>query len=207
MKKVMTVVLALAVAGTAIAQKSGDYKVMLQQIAKLQVQIYQVKQGYDIVRNGLNTIGNWTNGEYKLHQNHFNSLVNVNPNIKNSEKVQEARKIYREILREFNSAIVRAQGSGLFDPKEITYYNQVNERLIKDCRHLIESLTAMVSDGQLKMTDDERMANIDKYHAEMLSNYTFARNFCGDIRSTQLARKKYKDDAEQVRMLFGIEKQ
>ncbi len=204
MKKVMTVVLALVIATTALAQKGKDFEVMIEQIIKLQIHIHKVKKGWQIAKEGLNTIGNWTNGEYKLHTAHFNSLVTVNPNIKNSEKVTQARQIYREILREFNSTIIRAQSSGMFAPEEISYYNQVNERMILDCRELIENMTAMVSDGQLKMTDDERMANIDKYHEQMLANYTLARNFCADVRSVQIARKQYKEDAEQVRKLFGL---
>lgn len=203
MKKLMTAVLMMTITGTAIAQE--DFDVMVEQIVKLQIHIQKVKNGWEIAKDGLDKIGNWTNGEYKLHRDHFDSLVKVNPGIKNSQKVQASRQIYREILREFNLTIVRAQSSGMFAPQEIDYYNQVNERMIKDCRQLIESMTSMVTDGKLKMTDDERMENIDKYHQQMLANYTFTRNFCADIKSVQIARKKYKEDAEQVRKLFGLD--
>lgn len=203
MKKLFTVVLMTVSICTAIAQE--DFDVMIEQIVKLQIHIQKVKNGWEIAKDGLDKIGNWTNGEYKLHRDHFDSLVKVNPGIKNSQKVQASRQIYREILREFNLTIVRAQSSGMFAPQEIEYYNQVNERMITDCRELIENMTAMVSDGKLKMTDDERMENIDRYYDQMLKNYAFARSFCADIKSVQIARRKYKEDAEQVRKLFGLD--
>lgn len=201
MKRIITMVFALVVANVSQAQ-NAQQKMLMQHVAELQVQLGLVKKGYQIAKDGLNTVSNWTNGEYGLHKDHFNSLLKVNGSVKDSDKRQASWDVYREILREFNHAIHRAQSSSLFVQEEIKYFNDVYEKVMKDCREILDNISMVSSEGAIKMTDDERLARIDEYYDRMLDNYSFAKSFCTDIRVLAEARKRHKEDVEEVRKLF-----
>lgn len=193
----------VCITSSAMGQK--NQKVMLEQIAKLQTQIANVKRGYDIAKKGLNTITKWTKGEFDLHKVYFKSLNNVNPNIKNTEKISACRDLYKEIVNGFTDVINDAQSSGLFVPQEIQYFREVYENLIKNCIETMDNLKAVTSDGQLEMTDDQRLKRIDEYYAQMQENYAFAVAFCTDIQALGHARIKYKEEVQQLRILFGLD--
>src|SRR5690606_36713128 len=63
-------------------QKKTQIEYLIQQIAALQLYIGYAKKGYNIAKEGLNTIGGFTRGEFDLHGNFIHSLKKVNPEIK-----------------------------------------------------------------------------------------------------------------------------
>ena len=201
-KGIMAVMLAL-LATTAIAQKNK--KVMLEQIAKLQAHLYQVKQGYNIAKKGINTITKWTNGEFDLHKLHFNSLKTVNPNVKDSQKIDACRDLYKEIVNGFTGVLNEAQSSGMFVAQEIQYFRSVYDNLIKNCIETMDNLKMVTSDGQVEMTDDQRMKRINECYEQMQENYAFAVAICTDMQALEHARRKHKQEAEQLRILFGLD--
>lgn len=203
MKKGITAVLVVLLATTAMAQKNK--KVMLEQIAKLQAHLYQVKQGYNIAKKGLNTVTKWTKGEFDLHKVYLNSLKTVNPNVKDAQKIDACRDLYKEIVNGFTGVLDQSQSSGMFVPQEIQYFRSVYDNLIKNCIETMDNLKMVTSDGQVEMTDDQRMKRIDEYYAQMQENYVFAVAFCTDMQALENARRKHKQEAEQLRVLFGLD--
>lgn len=203
MKKVVLAVMAVFVAATAMGQQ--NQKRMLEQIAKLQIQIANVKRGYDIAKDGLNTITKWTNGEFDLHKAHFKSLKNVNPNIRDSEKPRACRELYKEIVNGVANALNDAQSSGMFVVQEIEYFRGVCDKLFQDCLETLDNLKMVTSDGQVEMTDDQRMKRVNEYYEQMQEHYAFAVAFCTDMKALEHARRKHKEDVEQRRRLFGLD--
>src|SRR5690606_30664963 len=122
-------------------------------------------------------------GEFNLHKDHFNSLKTVNPNIKNMDKVGAARDLYKEIVNGCTEALNQAQSSGMFVPQEIQYFRGVYDKLIKDCLETLDNLKLITTDGKVEMTDDQRMARINKCHERMQENYAFAVAFCTDMKA------------------------
>src|SRR5690606_229293 len=70
-------------------QKSTQKKYLVQQIAALQLYSGYLSKGYSIAKNGLNTIKSIKDGDILQHDNYFNSLTTVNPQIKRYQKVAD----------------------------------------------------------------------------------------------------------------------
>lgn len=203
MKKGIMAAAVVLLATTAMGQK--NQKVMLEQIVKLQAHLYQVKQGYNIAKKGLNTVTKWTNGEFDLHKVYFKSLKTVNPNVGGSQKIDACRDLYKEIVNGFTGVINQAQSSGMFVPQEIQYFRGVYDNLIKNCIETMDNLKMVTSDGQVEMSDDQRMKRINACYEQMQENYAFAVAFCTDMQALEHARRKHKQEAEQLRILFGLD--
>lgn len=185
-------------------QKKTQKKYLLQQIAALQVYIGYAKKGYKIAKEGLNTIGKFTKGEFNLHTDYFNSLKTVNPEIKRYAKVADIIVLQIKIVQNYNRTQRRLSSSDAFSGDELAYIGRIFSRLLDDCAQTIDELITITTDGRLEMKDDERMKRIDQLYSEMQDKYTFYQSFSNDAKSLAASRIKEKIDVQTGRALHGI---
>lgn len=188
-------------------QKKTQKKYLLQQIAALQVYIGYVKKGYKIAKQGLNTIGDFTKGEFNLHSGYFNSLKAVNPEIKRYAKVADIISLQVKIVQHYNRTIRQIRSSDAFSGDELAYIGRVFNRLFDDCDKTIDELIALTTDGKLQMKDDERISRIDKMYLDMQDKFTFSQRFSNEAKTLAASRLKEKNDVQTSRLLNGIKSQ
>src|SRR5438046_646086 len=70
-----------------VRQSKTQKKYLLEQILALKTYIGYAEKGYSIASKGLNTIKDIKDGDFNLHDNFFNSLSAVNPQVKKYSKV------------------------------------------------------------------------------------------------------------------------
>ena len=185
-------------------QKKTQKKYLIQQIAALQVYIGYAKKGYNIAKDGLNTIGGFTRGEFDLHGDFINSLKKVNPEIKRYAKVADIIALQVKIVQGHTRTLRQLRQTGTFSGNELTYADRVFARLLDDCEKTLDELIAVTTDGKLEMKDDERMARIDKLYLEMQDKYTFSQSFGNEAQTLAALRKKEQQDIQTGRALQGI---
>lgn len=213
MKKIFFVLLLLLAAGTSLQaqtfsewfkQNKTQKKYLLQQIAALKVYIEYTEKGYKIARQGLTTIGQVTGGEFNLHGVFFNSLRMVNPEIKRYVRVADIIALEIKIAQDYHNTFGQLLGSNSFSGDELDYIDQAFGRLLADCEGILDELIAIISDSQLEMKDNERMARIDKLYAEMQDNWLFCKTFSNEAKVMELAIIRERNDTATGRALHGI---
>ena len=186
-------------------QKKTQKKYLLQQIAALQIYIGYAKKGYQIAKERLTTIGGFTRDEFNLHADYFNSLKVVNPEIKHYAKVAEIIGLEIKIVQNYNSTFRKLKSTNAFSNDELSYIRSVFTNLLDDCEKTLDELIAVTTDGKLEMTDDERMARIDKLYLDMQDKFTFCNSFSNDAKSLAVSRIKEQTEVKTSRALQGIE--
>lgn len=185
-------------------QKKTQKKYLIQQIAALQVYIGYAKKGYKIAKEGLNTIGGFTRGEFNLHTDYFNSLKSVNPEVRRYVKVAEIIALQVKIVQNYNRTYRQINSSDAFSEDELAYIGRVYRRLLDDCDKTLDELITITTDGRLEMKDDERIERIDKLYLDMQDKFTFSQSFSNDAISLAASRLKDKSDVQSSRVLQGI---
>lgn len=185
-------------------QKKIQKKYLLQQIAALQIYIGYAQKGYQIAKEGLTTIGGFTRGEFNLHADYFNSLKVVNPEIKHYAKVAEIIGLEIKIVQNYNSTFRKLKSTDAFSNDELSYIRSVFTNLLDDCEKTLDELIAVTTDGKLEMTDDERMARIDKLYLDMQDKFTFCNSFSNDAKLLAASRIKEQTEVKTSRALQGI---
>lgn len=213
MKKILSLLLVLmAVSGSGKAQTFAEWfqqkktqkKYLIQQIAALQVYIGYAKKGYNIAKDGLNTIGGFTRGEFDLHGDFINSLKSVNPEIKRYVKVADIIALQVKIVQQSGRAYRQLQRSNVLSASELTYIDRVFTRLLDDCEQILDELITVTTNGKLEMKDDERMSRIDRLYLDMQDSYTFSKGFADEAQALALSRKKEYSEVITGRALQGI---
>lgn len=189
--------------GSLYAQ-AKQQRVLLQQIAALQVYIDYAQKGYSAVKKGLNTIGDFKRGEFNLHSDYFNSLTTVNPKIKKYERVAEIIVLQMKIMKTYKSLHQKIRQGDLFHGDEVDYIKRVFERLIKNCDNNLDELFNIITDGKLEMKDSERMARIDMIYSDILDMYTFSESFSKETKILALSKATQFKEAKNSRVLHGL---
>lgn len=170
---------------------------------QLKLYLELTKEGYKIAKEGLNTIHQIKNGEFKLHKNRFDSLLIVKSGITSLSRLQHISDLHgsiNEIFERLPRDIEVCQG---LSPGQKKQFEEALSRLYDDCQVLVYGFFAVIRDGQLSMTDDERIKRIDHFYEEFEKNFLFAQDLRRQIGLICDQVKREIQDLEIRRKLHG----
>jgi hypothetical protein len=163
-------------------QKKTQKKYLIQQIAALKVYLKYLKEGYGIAKKGFNVIGDIKDGNFKDHANYFESLMLVNPSIRNSPKVSIIISFQLRIIDEFRRLNNDCRSSPRLSHEEIEYVESVYENLLTECETAVSDLNTVITDNQSQLKDDERLEHIELLYEDMKDKYSFTMSFSNSTR-------------------------
>ncbi len=166
--------------GGFFSQKQTELKYYLQQIVALKVYAAYLENGYRIAREGLTTIAEIKNGEFNLHQVFFSSLKTVSPAIAKYERIAEIIRCQIAIIADFKKALLQFGQGRSFSCPEISYLNEVYSHLSEEISKSLAELTSLITDGELELTDDQRIRRIDAIYRETKDRFTFTQSFISE---------------------------
>jgi hypothetical protein len=180
----------------------SDIQAMLTQIAKLEIYIIDLEKGYKIAREGLTFIGEIKKGEFNLHSLFFSSLKSVNPSVAKYSKIAVIISDQLSILSTFKSLIQHLNNSGKLTNAEMQYIQDVYSNMSDESMKTLNSLIAVLTDGNFEMTDDERIKRIDGIYDDMEDIYGFTQSFCNKANQIILLRN---DEVNEFGILKVLE--
>lgn len=185
-------------------QGETQKKYLVQQIAALKVYLEYAQKGYAIASKGINTIRNIKKGEFKLHQDFFGSLKQVNPAITRYVKVAGIIGTQIKIVKQSKAALKAVMQDKKFTPEERGYLKKVLEGLLDGCAQAVDELTLVIASGELEMRDDERLQRIEHLYAAMQDNYTYSYSFTQELRLLSTQRKREHLQINLSKKLNGV---
>lgn len=183
-------------------QKKTQKKYLVQQIEALAVYSGYLKKGYRIATNGLGSISGSLKIENGQHTTYYNRLKTVDGEVKNNPMVIDILTWQKNILKRL---AVIGQTAGL-TREELNYLSDVREAVLKDCDNQINTLQNVLHNGNLEMSDAERLALISQVHAGMLDNYRFTSGFTAQVQIYAGQRRQEQNQTVSTKRFYGINK-
>ncbi|MEZ2336421.1 hypothetical protein AB6735_12355 [Mucilaginibacter sp. RCC_168] len=183
-------------------QKKTQKKYLVQQIGALAVYADYLKKGYRIATNGLGSITGSLKMENGQHTAYYNRLKTVDGEVKNNPMVNDILTWQKDILKRL-AVIGRTTG---LTREELSYLSGVREAVLKDCDNQINTLQNLLHNGNLEMSDAERITLINKVHACMQDNYRFTAGFTAQVQIYAGQRRQEQGQAALTKRLYGINK-
>ncbi|RZK13141.1 MAG: hypothetical protein EOO46_00485 [Flavobacterium sp.] len=181
-------------------QKKTQQKYLLQQIAALEVYAGYLKKGYGIVNGGLQTIRDFSNGEFSLHNAFISGLKKVSPAIRNDVRVVEIIEMQVNIGRAFGGL----KSNPNLSISNQLYIQNVRENLWEESLKDLEELLMVITSGKVDMSDDERIERLNKVYFSMRDKSAFTQNFISEISLFTRQKEMEKRSIEQSRNSYGI---
>lgn len=186
------------------AQKKTRRELLLQQIAALKVYTGYLQKGYEIAKNGINTINDIKHGDFDLHNVLFDSYNKVNPAILNYAKVPAILSYADGIDKACKAAMINVINDQNFSPEENEYLKKVFNALLDKTVEVINELKLITSDELLEMKDDERIEWIDRIYDDIKGKYVFVQSFSKGAQVLSAQRLHDETEINNSKGLNGI---
>lgn len=201
----LIIVLALSSA-KAQDQEIAQLALNIEKLAQFKQILSDLKKGYDILNKGYGTVKDISEGNFSIHKTFLDGLYAVSPEVRKYRRVAQIIEYQLILMREYKNAYQRFRSSGVLRPEEIIYLAQVYQRLIDSSLRNIEELTMIITAGQLRMSDDERLRSIDSIYDDMEDKVMFLRSFNNQTSVMVMQRQRIKNDVLHSKNLQGIRK-
>lgn len=212
MKKIVTAVILLCCCGWVKAQGIGGIfdqadtriKTMLQQIALQQTYLSEIKKGYQTTKDGLNTAHELKDGTFKLHQAYFSSLSAVSPAVMNNPKIRLMISYQQQIMTAFDHEIAWQNQQAILNADEHNYVQAVYSNILSQCTGDLDELKMVTTQGQVQMTDAERIAQIDRLYVATANKYKFSMAFTQNAHAFALNKQNGVQQTQFLQQLYDI---
>jgi DNA repair ATPase RecN len=205
-RKLLLIVMILGVLFPCrVAAQSQEMQQLVLNIEKLS-QFKQIladmKKGYQILNGGYTIVKDLSKGNFSLHETFLDALMQVSPTVRKYKRVGDIIKYQVLLVKEYKAAFNRFRNSGNFNADEIAYFEKVYSKLFKESIRNLDELTTVISANTLRMSDDERLAAIDKVYADMQDKLSFLRNFNNNTSVLAIQRTKERNDVNALRSIY-----
>jgi hypothetical protein len=177
------------------ANKQKNY--YLQQIAAYNAFESELKQGYNVIKNGLSGIKAINVAELNAHSTYYASLKQPGSTVKNNNQVQDILGWQTDIVNSFNQTF-----TGLTTDEQ-SYISTVQTNLLNGCDANLTDLQNLLASGNLQMSDDERLRRLAKIHADMQDKYQFTRSFCNSVKLLAAQRQQGANETQTLKSIYG----
>ena len=175
----------------------------IEKLAQFKQILADMKKGYDVINGGYTMISSISQGTFNLHQGFLNGLLMVSPPLRAYSRVAQIISYQEILLSEYKSAYSSFKSSGRFTPEEITYMGTVYKNLFNQSVNNLSSLTMVMTNNQLRMSDDERLTQIDQIGKNMQEEVSFLRAFDNKASAIDAQRAQQLQDSQSLRQLYG----
>jgi hypothetical protein len=192
--------------GVSASAQSAEVQQLLLDVEKLgQLRriLSDMKQGYQVVSTGYNTVRDLSRGNFNLHQAFLDGLLQVSPAVRKYKRVQDIVNDQLQLLGEYKAAFRQFSGQGCFSPEELSYMQGVYTRLVDESLNNLDNLATVLTAGKLRMSDEERLQAIDGIYADMENSLSFLRQFNEETAMLAVQRRRAQNDVRTMQGIFG----
>jgi hypothetical protein len=176
----------------------------LQKLNQFRAILTNMYKGYQILTKGYNTIKDLAEGNFKLHQIFLDGLLEASPTVKKYKHVGDIITLQLQLVKEYKNSFRQFLSAGVFNTDEIQYLQDVYQNLVDRSLKNLDELLMIITSGQLRMNDAERLNAIDRIYADMQDKIQFLRYFNDKTTLVIIQKKKGLKDVDDLSRLFGI---
>jgi len=186
----------------AQAQEMQQLILNIEKLAQFRQILKDMKKGYEILTKGYNTVKDLTQGNFSLHEAFLDALLDVRPTVRNYHKVAEIISLQIKLMQQQGDAFIRYQGSGNFSSEELDYIGRIYDNLIDESLRNLDELTVVITAGQVRMSDNERIEAIDRIYDDVQEKVLFLKDFNNTTSVLSLQREKEQHDTESMQNVY-----
>lgn len=185
------------------SQEAKQLLLDVEKLAQFKQMLSDLEKGYKILSGGYEAIKNISQGNFNLHQTFLDGLLKVSPTVQQYERIADIINYQLRIVKEYKAAFNQFKADKNFTPNEIDYMGRVYNHLFNESVKSLNDLLTVITAGKLRMSDDERLNEIDHIWNEVQDQYAFLKNFNGSTAMLSQAREKEQQEVDVMRKLVS----
>ena len=206
MKKILIILLFVTQISFGQTQEAKQLLLNVEKLAQLKLMLSHMKTGYQILSKGYNTISDISKGNFNLHKTFLDGLLQVSPAVRKYKRVADIIDFQIRIVIEYKSAFAEFKTGKQFTAAEIDYMGRVYGNLFNESLKKLEELAMVITAGELRMSDDERIKAIDRIYQDVTGQYAFLNEFNHSTALLSVQRDNEQREIDLMRKIHGIRK-
>jgi hypothetical protein len=206
MNKIALLIAVVLISSQAFSQAQEAQQLLLnwEKLTQLKKILNDMYAGYKIVYKGYTTIKDISEGNFNLHKDFLDGLLQVSPTVRKYKRVSDIINYQIKIVKQYKAAFNQFRQDKNFAPEEIDYLGKVYSNLFNQSLKSLDELTMIITAGSLRMSDDERLQAIDRIYNEVVLQFSFLQDFNNGTAVLSVQREKDIQDIEISRKLYDI---
>lgn len=143
-------------------------------------------------------------GNFNLHKTFLDGLMQVSEPVKRYYKISEIISMQAKLAKEYRASLRMFKEINQFSKEEIGFIEKIYKDLINESIQQLNSLMTVITAGELRMSDDERIKAIDNIHKEISDQLTFLRSFSSSTHQLALQRLRESSELKGLEKIHGI---
>lgn len=190
--------------GFCQSQELQQLELDVQKLAQLRAILSDLKEGYQILSNGYNTIQAISKGNFGLHSQFLDGLLQVSPAVRNYPKITSIIHSEISMANQTRDAILQYHTSGEFTGGEISYITKVYARVLNQAFNCLSDLTTLLTPGVFRMSDEERLSAIERIWSSTLDQQNFITDLTNQTKLLGIQRARETLDISEMNQLYLI---
>lgn len=188
----------------AQAQELQQLILDIEKLTQMKSILTDMKTGYQIYQQGYGTISSISKGNFDLHNVYLTGLLAVSPAVRNYGRIAEILVMQANLISEYKRESSLFRQSGSFSVAELSYMSDVYTRLVSQTLNDAEDLATIITAGKLRMSDADRIKEIDRIYDSSSDKLQFIRSFNNQGIGLSLQRSKDMADTRSLKQLYGL---
>jgi hypothetical protein len=187
----------------SVSQLLTQLSLDIQKLSELKTILNDMYKSYTILDKGYTDIKNIAQGNFSLHKAYLDGLLAVSPTISGYYKVAGIISTEISIVSEYKEAYRQWTANGHFTLAELNYINQVYAGLFNQGLRHLGALTMVLTADQLRMSDADRLASIDRIYSDITGQLGSLRSFNNGLSVQEVQRAKEQNDINTLKSVYG----
>jgi hypothetical protein len=189
-------------AQVSTAQDVQQLVLDIEKLTQFKAILTDMKTGYTLLTQGYNQVKDISQGNFNIHSAFLNSLMEVSPEVRKYGRIADIIEEQASIVSEYKSTLRQANSGGHFNASELIYMNQVFSQLLTQSLNNLTTLANVITAGNLRMSDAERLQTIDHIYSDTQNKLVFLRSFDNQVAILSLQRQKAQNDVNTLQKLY-----
>lgn len=205
MKKLLIMLSFCSLSQASFSQEQEVQQLLLnwEKLTQFKEILQNMYDGWKVIDKGYTTIKDISSGNFSLHKTFLDALMEVSPAVKKYKRVTDIINYQALIVKRYKEAFNRFKEDKVFTAKEIDYISKVYSNLFRESIKSLDELFMVITAGELRMTDDERLQAIDRIHARIEDQFAFLTNFNNSTSYLALQRKAEQTEINMSKKIYG----
>jgi hypothetical protein len=200
------IIIALALSSQVSYSQSQEAQQLLlnwEKLTQFKKILQDMYDGWKVINKGYNTIKDISSGNFSLHKGFLDALMEVSPVVKKYKRISDIVNYQLLIVKRYKAAFNQFKEDNTFTASEIDYIGKVYANLFNESVKNLDELLMVITAGQLRMTDDERLQAIDRIYARIEDQFSFLEDFNSSTAYLSLQRKAEQTEINMSKKIYG----
>ena len=208
MKKWLWIILIPLVGSRSFGQSQEIQQLLLnwEKLSQLRTLLDDMYTGYTIIYKGYSTIRDISENNFSLHKSFLDGLMEISPVVKKYKRIADIISYQLRIVKLSKAAYDKFKLDKNFSFDEIKGIANVYGRLLNEGLKCLDELIMVITAGELRMSDDERLQAIDGIYTKLVDQFSFLKELNNSTAVLSVQREKEQQDIDISRKIHGITK-